>query len=104
MRRVTFSRNYTLSLSRTCQCFCKYCAFATHRAHVHDPEEVERRLEEAKHQQQAFHQYVQTVAGSGGASSAADELAKLADLKDRGVISDEEFQQMKATTMGKASA
>ena len=47
MRRVTFSRNYTLSLSRTCQCFCKYCAFATHRAHVHDPEEVERRLEEA---------------------------------------------------------
>ena len=47
MRRVTFSRNYTLSLSRTCQCFCKYCAFATHRAHIHDPGEVERRLEEA---------------------------------------------------------
>ncbi|MGH2957637.1 MAG: 5-amino-6-(D-ribitylamino)uracil--L-tyrosine 4-hydroxyphenyl transferase CofH [Solirubrobacterales bacterium] len=47
MRRVTFSRNYTLSLSRTCQCFCKYCAFATHRAHIHDPEEVEHRLDEA---------------------------------------------------------
>ncbi len=47
MRRVTFSRNYTLSLSRTCQCFCKYCAFATHQAHIHDPDEVERRLEEA---------------------------------------------------------
>jgi FO synthase len=47
MRRVTFSRNYTLSLSRTCQCYCKYCAFATHRAHVHDPDEVERRLDEA---------------------------------------------------------
>ncbi|MGZ8666641.1 MAG: 7,8-didemethyl-8-hydroxy-5-deazariboflavin synthase subunit CofG, partial [Solirubrobacterales bacterium] len=47
MRRVTFSRNYTLSLSRTCQCYCKYCAFATHRAHIHPPEEVERRLEEA---------------------------------------------------------
>src|SRR5215217_5739267 len=47
MRRVTFSRNYTLSLSRTCQCFCKYCAFATHRAHIHTPEEVERRLDEA---------------------------------------------------------
>ena len=47
MRRVTFSRNYTLSLSRTCQCYCKYCAFATHRAHVHDPEEVERLLDEA---------------------------------------------------------
>ena len=48
MRRVTFSRNYTLSLSRTCQCFCKYCAFATHRAHIHDPSEVERRLDEAE--------------------------------------------------------
>src|SRR5215208_6392898 len=47
MRRVTFSRNYTLSLSRTCQCYCKYCAFATHQAHVHDPDEVERRLDEA---------------------------------------------------------
>ena len=47
MRRVTFSRNYTLSLSRTCQCYCKYCAFATHSAHIHDPDEVERRLDEA---------------------------------------------------------
>jgi FO synthase len=47
VRRVTFSRNYTLSLSRTCQCFCKYCAFATHRAHIHPPEEVERRLDDA---------------------------------------------------------
>ena len=47
MRRVTFSRNYTLSLSRTCRCYCKYCAFATHRAHIHPPEEVERRLDEA---------------------------------------------------------
>jgi FO synthase len=48
VRRVTFSRNYTLSLSRTCQCYCKYCAFATHRAHIHPPEEVERRLDEAE--------------------------------------------------------
>ena len=47
VRRVTFSRNYTLSLSRTCQCYCKYCAFATRRAHIHPPDEVERRLDEA---------------------------------------------------------
>ena len=47
MRRVTFSRNYTLSLSRTCQCYCKYCAFATHSAHIHEPAEVERRLDDA---------------------------------------------------------
>ena len=36
-RRVTFSRNHTLSLSRTCQCFCKYCAFKTHKAHLYAP-------------------------------------------------------------------
>jgi FO synthase len=47
VRRVTFSRNYTLSLSRTCRCYCKYCAFATHRAHLYAPEEVETRLDEA---------------------------------------------------------
>ena len=47
MRRVTFSRNYTLSLSRTCRCYCKYCAFATHQAHLYEPDQVERRLDEA---------------------------------------------------------
>ena len=46
-RRVTFSRNVTLSLSRTCRCYCKYCAFATHRPHLHEPEEVVRILDEA---------------------------------------------------------
>jgi FO synthase len=48
VRRVTFSRNYTLSLSRTCQCYCKYCAFATHRAHLYSPAEVETRLDDAE--------------------------------------------------------
>src|SRR4051794_38678816 len=47
MRRVTFSRNFTLSLSRTCQCYCKYCAFATHQAHLHPPDEVEKMLDDA---------------------------------------------------------
>jgi FO synthase len=47
VRRVTFSRNYTLSLSRTCQCYCKYCAFATHQAHIHAPAEVEKILDDA---------------------------------------------------------
>ena len=46
-RRVTFSRNVTLSLSRTCVSHCKYCAFATHRAHLHEPDEVERLLDGA---------------------------------------------------------
>ena len=46
-RRVTFSRNLTLSLSRTCVSHCKYCAFATHRPHLHEPDEVERLLDGA---------------------------------------------------------
>src|SRR5918912_1681378 len=48
MRRVTFSRNYTVSLSRTCQCYCKYCSFATHKAHLYAPDEVERMLDDAQ--------------------------------------------------------
>jgi FO synthase len=47
MRRVTFSRNFTISLSRTCRCFCKYCAFATHRAHLYSPDEVDDLIEDA---------------------------------------------------------
>jgi FO synthase len=46
-RRVTFSRNLTLSLSRTCRSYCKYCAFATHKPHLHEPDEVERILDGA---------------------------------------------------------
>src|SRR5436309_1110835 len=47
MRRVTFSRNFTVSLSRTCQCYCKYCAFATHKPHLYAPDEVEKMLDDA---------------------------------------------------------
>src|SRR2546423_5800381 len=47
MRRVTFARNFTLSLSRTCQCYCKYCSFATHRPHLYAPDEVEGMLDDA---------------------------------------------------------
>jgi len=46
-RRVTFSRNITLSLSRTCRCYCKYCSFATHQPHLHDPDEVVEILDRA---------------------------------------------------------
>jgi FO synthase len=52
-RRVTFSRNFTLSLSRTCRCYCKYCAFATHRPHLYSPQEVERLLERAARRDRA---------------------------------------------------
>ena len=46
-RRVTFSRNLTLSLSRTCVSHCKYCAFATHQGHLHEPDEVRALLDHA---------------------------------------------------------
>jgi len=47
MRRVTYSRNVTLSLSRTCRCHCKYCSFATHKPHLHQPDEVEKLIDRA---------------------------------------------------------
>src|SRR4051794_24747557 len=46
-RRVTFSRNVTLSLSRTCRCVCRYCAFATRLPHLHEPDEVEALIDRA---------------------------------------------------------
>ncbi|MEA2212788.1 MAG: synthase [Solirubrobacteraceae bacterium] len=46
-RRVTFSRNFALSLSRTCRCYCKYCAFATHQPHLYAPDEVHEMLDRA---------------------------------------------------------
>jgi|SoiMethySBSTD1v2_1073268.scaffolds.fasta_scaffold401356_2 hypothetical protein len=59
----------------------------------------ERALDRAAGQDRAFRQYVQETAGSSS-SSVADELAKLADLRDRGTISPEEFAQAKARLLG----
>ena len=53
----------------------------------------ERQARDAQAQEQQFRAYVQEAASSG---SSADELTKLADLRDRGVITDAEFQQSKA--------
>jgi hypothetical protein len=58
---------------------------------------TERDIEDANANEQAFRAYVQeAAAGRGGSGGTADELAKLGDLKERGVISDSEFQQQKA--------
>jgi hypothetical protein len=51
----------------------------------------------AQAQDQAMRSYVQSVAGSGGGT--ADELARLADLREKGVISDAEFEQLKAKAL-----
>ena len=55
---------------------------------------ADRDLDEARTRQAAFQSYVQDVAVSGG--SAADELTKLASLRDQGVITDAEFAQQKS--------
>ncbi|HXW82704.1 MAG TPA: SHOCT domain-containing protein [Acidimicrobiales bacterium] len=55
----------------------------------------ERQVQAAQAQEQAFRQYVQETAATSGGGSA-DELAKLADLREKGVISDAEFQAEKA--------
>jgi hypothetical protein len=53
----------------------------------------ERAAEQAAQQQKAFDTYVRQTASSG---SSADELSKLADLKQQGVITDAEFEAQKA--------
>jgi len=53
----------------------------------------ERAAEQAAQQQKAFDAYVKEAASSG---STADELAKLADLKSSGAITDAEFEAQKA--------
>jgi hypothetical protein len=48
-------------------------------------------------QDAAFRQYVkETAVTEGDGPEPADELAKLEDLKRRGVISDAEFDQLKS--------
>jgi hypothetical protein len=44
--------------------------------------------------------YIQQVAGPVAGTSTADELGRLADLKEKGVISQEEFDALKAKTIG----
>jgi hypothetical protein len=56
----------------------------------------EHAMEAAQAQDAAFKQAVQQAAGTGGGGSAADELARLGDLKAKGTITDAEFETMKA--------
>jgi hypothetical protein len=63
----------------------------------------ERALAQSQRNEQAFGQYVRETA-STGTTSTADELSKLADLRDRGTISPEEFELAKAKALGKRPA
>ena len=53
----------------------------------------ERSVRQAQQQDQQFREYVQQAAGT---PSTADELSKLASLRDQGVISAEEFEREKS--------
>ena len=57
----------------------------------------ERASQDARQQQQEFDTYVQEVAGSE--ANPADQLTKLAQLRDEGVITEQEFQAQKAKVM-----
>ncbi|PRY23845.1 phospholipase D-like protein [Aliiruegeria haliotis] len=57
----------------------------------------ERNRKAAEAIQDAQKAYIQDMAGT---RSAADELAKLAELKEKGVINEEEFQAQKAKLLG----
>ena len=56
----------------------------------------EHAVRDARQQEAEFRSYVQEAAGS---QSPADQLAKLADLRDRGVITPAEFDREKAKVL-----
>jgi len=56
----------------------------------------EHAVADAQAHDQAFRQYVRNAADEPANGGPADELARLADLKERGVISDVEFERLKA--------
>ena len=55
----------------------------------------ERAAQQAAQQQKAFDQYVKQAAGTPG-NSTADQLAKLANVKSQGLLTDAEFDAEKA--------
>ena len=57
---------------------------------------AQRDVDDAQAADQAARSYIRDVAQD---SSPADQLAKLADLRERGVITDAEFQQSKAKVL-----
>lgn len=57
---------------------------------------AEREVAQLQAQDQAARQYIREAA----APSVTDELARLAELKDKGVIDDAEFAKMKAKIVG----
>jgi len=57
----------------------------------------EHAVEQAQAADAAARAYIQDTVGG---TSSADQLTKLADLKAQGVLSDDEYQKMKAQVIG----
>jgi hypothetical protein len=64
-----------------------YLIVRGHKMHEHQEADLAR--------SQAYNQFVQ----SGASTGPADDLNRLADLKDRGVLTDEEFERAKAKVL-----
>jgi hypothetical protein len=58
----------------------------------------ERQAQQAALEKKAFDDYVKQTAGTSG-DTTADQLAKLADLKAQGVLTDAEFEDQKAKVL-----
>jgi hypothetical protein len=59
----------------------------------------ERAVDDAAQQEKQTREYIQSVAGNGTTSSA-EEISKLAALRDSGALSDAEFESEKAKILG----
>lgn len=57
----------------------------------------ERNIKQMKAAQAAQEEYLRSVVGSS--SGASEEIARLADLRDKGAITEEEFQALKAKAL-----
>ena len=57
----------------------------------------ERNIKQMKSAQAAQEEYLRSVVGSS--SGASEEIARLADLRDKGAITEEEFQALKAKAL-----
>jgi Short C-terminal domain/Phospholipase_D-nuclease N-terminal len=59
-----------------------------------------RAIEQAKAQDAMTREYIQSVAKPSSSTSSADEIARLAALKDQGALTDQEFAAAKAKILG----
>ena len=67
---------------------------------VHGTDMTKRDMKQMEDQRAAMDSYIRQTAGGGGGGGTADELSKLAGLRDQGVITEEEFAAQKAKILG----